>query len=897
MNINLPKQIKKRDGRIVDFNIERISAAIFKAMEASGQPNRKMAKELAENVVQKLIKKHEPGRRKGRKTVKFIPTIEEIQDLVEETLIERGYAKVAKTYILYRQKRAEIREEKQKVLDREQIDEVDKRFDLNALRVLRSRYLRKDEQGKVIESPRQLFERVALHAALPEILYDSRVIENKSKFSAQFPLAGEKSGEKMTDEEALALEGILNIGKYRLNRFHVKGLYYLFNRFQKEKKIKIRWEKLLKMFRKNEFAKYEKTVDDFCNLMVSRRFMPNTPALANFGSYLGMGSACFVLDIDDSIESIMDTLKNASIIFKSGGGLGYNFSKLRPEGDFIKTTGGVSSGPISFMRLFDTMTEVVKQGGIRRGANMGIMNSNHPDIEKFIIAKKGNKALKNFNISVLITPNFWERYKKNQSYPLINPRTGKVSRYVGARFLMKQIVYSAWESAEPGVLFEDRINEYNPFFKSLGPIVTTNPCGELLLYPNESCNLGSINVWSFAKTDSRERKFIDWKEMANAVRLGVRFLDNVIDINALPLKAIEEMTLNTRKIGLGIMGLGDLFYDLKIQFNSEKGRDLMEKIMEFINYHSKIESIKLAEERGAFPYYEKSFYKEGKLPFRGFSEKKSWHFDWSKINRDIRKKGIRNSYTTVIAPTGSISMISGCSSGIEPVYSLVFQKNVAVGSFYFINPAFEKAMLREGLFDDALIKDIADKKGSVQEIPYIPKNFKKVFVTSHDIAPEDHIKTLAAFQKWVDASISKTNNFPANATVEDMEKSYLLAYESGCKGVTVFRDTSIEDQVLVSGQIQLPIGARQKEEDGPPRLGEAGLVRMKDEKAEGMAIYRDPSVPARNGSAENQPVQDPNEPVNGNGDTKPKKCPNCNAGLSYQEGCVFCPLCGWGLCV
>ncbi len=883
MNINFPKQIKKRDGRIVDFDIERISVAIFKAMEASGQPNRKLSKELAETVVQKLIKKHKPIRRSG--FVRFIPTIEEIQDLVEESLIEKGYAKVVKTYILYRQKRTEIREEKQKILDKEQIDEVDKLFDVNALRVLRSRYLRKDEQGKVIESPKQLFERVALHAVLPEIFYDSQVVENKSRFSAQSSSADEKNGK--TDMEAASLEGNLRIGKYKLNRFHIKGLHYLFHRFQKEKKIKIRWQKFVEMLKNNEFAKHEKTVDDFYNLMVSRRFMPNTPALANFGSYLGMGSACFVLDIEDSIESIMDTLKNASIIFKSGGGLGYNFSKLRPEGDFIKTTGGASSGPISFMRLFDTMTEVVKQGGIRRGANMGIINSNHPDIEKFIVAKKGNRALKNFNISVLVTPDFWERYKKNQPYPLVNPRTGKVSRYVGARFLMKQIVYSAWESAEPGVLFEDRINEYNPFFKSLGPIRTTNPCGELLLYPNESCNLGSINVWSFVKTDSRERKSIDWSGMASVVRLGVRFLDNVIDINALPLKAIEEMTLNTRKIGLGVMGLGDLFYDLKIQFNSEKGRNLMEKIMEFINYHSKLESIKLAEERGAFPYYEKSFYKEGKLPFRGFSEKKSWHFDWSKISRDIKKKGIRNSYTTVIAPTGSISMIAGCSSGIEPVYSLVFQKNVSVGSFYFINPAFEKSMLREGLFDDALIKDIADKKGSVQEIPYIPKNFKKIFVTSYDIAPEDHIKTLAAFQKWVDASISKTNNFPANATVEDMEKSYILAYESGCKGVTVFRDTSIEDQVLVSGQIQLPIGARQKEEDG--------LVRMKDEKAEGMTIYRDPSALAKNGSSENQPAQDPNEPVNG--DTKPKKCPNCSAELSYQEGCVFCPLCGWGLCV
>jgi len=875
MGFNFPEKIKKRDGRIVDFDIKRISDAVYKAMEAAGQPNRKSAKELAEDVVRLLVKKH-------KKTPKFIPSIEEIQDLVEETLIEKGYAKVAKVYILYRQKRAEIRQEKQEILNKEEIDEVDKRFDINALRVLKSRYLRKDDKGKVIESPKQLFERVAVHTALPEIIYDSRVTIERPHISPEKI----NNDEKISDEQAEQLEGKLFLGKYKLNRFHIKGLHYLFIRFAKAKQTKISWEELVQMLKDNEFSKYEKIADEFYNLMVSRRFMPNTPALANFGSYLGMGSACFVLDIDDSIESIMDTLKNASIVFKSGGGLGYNFSKLRPEGDFIKTTGGTSSGPISFMRLFDTMTEVVKQGGIRRGANMGILNSNHPDIEKFIIAKQGNKALKNFNISVLIMPDFWDCYKKNLPYPLVNPRINKPVRYVSARFLFEKIVYQAWESAEPGILFYDRINEYNPFLKSLGPIVTTNPCGELLLYPNESCNLGSINVWAFVKTDGNERKGVDWPFLAKAVRTAVRFLDNVIDINQLPLKAIEDMTFNTRKIGLGIMGLADLMYELEIPFNSEKGRQFMEKLIEFINYHSKLESIALSKEKGAFPYFEKSFYAEGRLPFRGFDDKKSWHFDWEKLAETIKKDGIRNSYTTVIAPTGSISMISGCSSGIEPVYSLIFQKNVAVGSFYFINPVFERKMLIEGLFDDALIKDIVANKGSVQAVPYVPKNLKKIFITSYDIPAEDHIKTLAAFQKWVDSSVSKTNNFPAKATVDDIKKSYLLAYELGCKGVTVFRDTSISGQVLVA-EAKQPVGA-EKEGKGE------GLVRLKDVKAEGMAIYRDPSVVGKNGENGNG-SKDLSELESSVG--RLTKCPNCKADLVNQEGCVFCPVCGWGLCL
>ncbi len=877
--ISIPQKIKKRDGRIVDFDIERISRAISMAMEASGQPNRKIAKELAEKVVASLAKKHKPGRKQKGKDKKFIPSIEEIQDLVEEILIKNSYAKVAKNYILYRQKRAELREEKKKILDKTEIDEVDKRFDVNALRVLASRYLRKDETAKAIESPKQLFERVAVHSALPDILYDSRVTLPNPQTSREEI----KKEEKISEEEALALEGKLSIGKYKLNRFHIKSLHYLFIRFAKGQQTKITWEKLVEMLKNDDFAKHEKIIDEFCSLMISRKFMPNTPALANFGSYLGMGSACFVLDIEDSIEGIMDTLRNASIIFKSGGGLGYNFSKLRPEGDFIKTTGGTSSGPISFMRLFDTMTEVVKQGGIRRGANMGILNSSHPNIEKFIVAKQGNRALKNFNISVLIMPDFWDRYKKNTPYALINPRTGKISRYVSARFLLEQIVYQAWESAEPGILFYDHINKYNPLLKSLGPIVTTNPCGELLLYPDESCNLGSINVWSFVKTDPRERKSFDWAGLAKTARLGVRFLDNVIDINLLPLKAIENMTFNTRKIGLGVMGLGDLLYDLGIPFNSEKGRDFMEKLMEFIAYHSKLESIELAKERGSFPYFDKSFYAEGKLAFRGFDDKKSWHFDWLKLSQTIKESGVRNTYTTVIAPTGSISMIAGCSSGIEPVYSLVFQKNVSVGSFYFINPVFEREMLRQGLFDDSLIKDIVDNHGSIKDIHYIPKQFKKIFATTYDITPEDHIRTLAAFSKWVDASVSKTNNFPAKATVEDMKKSYLLAYELGCKGVTVFRDTSIAEQVLVTPPLPLKEKSEEKE----------GLIRLKDEKAEGMAIYRDPSLCER--TVEEGIGNDSAEPMNGNG--KSLKCPGCGAELVKQEGCTFCPVCGWGLCV
>lgn len=867
--MKMPQKIKKRDGRVVDFDPRRITSAIFKAFEASGMADKVKAVEVKNAVLGKIYDKYKKNIQKA------VPSIEELQDFVEESLVDKGFAKVAKTYILYRQKRFEIRREKQDILDKQEVDEVDKGFDPNALRVLRSRYLKKDLNGKVIESPKELFRRVAIHCALPEILHDKRVSRKRLKKDV---VMAEDNG-ILSEEKAVALENFLKIGDYRLNRFHVKALYHAFCRFEKEGRVKISWERLVSMLKRDYFASFQETIGSFYKLMVSRRFMPNTPVVANFGNYLGMGSACFVLDIDDSIESIMGTLEKASIVFKSGGGLGYNFSKLRPEGDFIKTTGGTSSGPLSFMRLFDTMTEVVKQGGIRRGANMGIMNSSHPDVEKFIVSKAANKSLKNFNISVLIMDGFWDAYKKNKPYPLINPRTKEVQRYVSPKSLFEKIVYQAWESAEPGIIFYDKINEHNPLLEALGPIITTNPCGEVLLYPNESCNLGSLNLWAFVKEDEAGARSIDWESLAEAIHLSVRFLDNVIDINKFPLPEIEAMTLRTRKIGLGVMGLGDLLYELEAPYNSQKGRDLMEQIAEFVNYHSKITSMEIAKERGAFPLFEKSSYANGKMPFSGFYDKKSWHFDWKKMAQDIKKHGIRNSFTTVIAPTGSISMIAGCSSGIEPVYSLVYQKSVAVGSFYYIDSVFEQTMLREGLFDESLITGVIENSGSVQKIQYIPPKFKKVFVVSHDIKPEDHIKALAAFQKWVDSSISKTINFPKDATIDDMAKAYLLAYELGCKDLSVFRDTSIQNQVLTTTDAKR---AKKSETDG--------LQRLKDEKAEGLAIYRDPSTTVfPNDKGENNGI-------NGGNGGKITICPNCKVNLSFQEGCVSCPVCGWGLC-
>ncbi|MFH8080826.1 MAG: adenosylcobalamin-dependent ribonucleoside-diphosphate reductase [Candidatus Aenigmatarchaeota archaeon] len=817
-------KIRKRDGRIVDFDENKISEAIWKAVKAVGGKDKSPIPLLTKKVVELLKQKLKEDE---------IPDVEMVQDCVEKVLIEEGHARVAKAYILYRQKRSEIRKEKAAILEKEIIDEVDKQFDVNALRVLKSRYLRKDESGKLVEWPKQLFTRVAIHVALPEIIYDEKV----------FDIKGEQKKHEFEKFDIDDYKDELKIGKYTLNKYHIEGLKNLYDYMNDHGKMKISWSELYEMIKEGEFNHYEKTIDEFFDLMVSKRFLPNTPALANFGASLGLGSACFVLDIDDSLDSIMTTLLKASKIFQAGGGLGYNFSKLRPEGDYVSTTGGKSSGPISFMTLFDKMTDVIKQGGMRRGANMGILNINHPDIEKFIKAKEGNKMLKNFNISVLILPDFWEHYEKNKPYPLINPRNKKVVKYINPRLLFDMIAYQAWESAEPGVIFFDHVNKYNPFYDYLGPIVTTNPCGEVLLYPNESCNLGSINVWRFVKRDENKVE-IDWENLKETVRIAVRFLDNVIDINKYPLEEIREMTFATRKIGLGIMGLANMLFELELAYNSEEGRKFMEKLMEFINYWSKVESIELAKKRGKMPFFEKSFYKEGKLPFAGFYDKQSWNFEWDKLAEEIKKHGIRNGYTTVIAPTGSISMIAGCSSGIEPVFTLVYEKNVAIGSFFYVDPVFERVMEDEGLYDETLIKDIAMNRGSIQDIKYIPPKLKKIFVTALDIKPEDHIKALAAFQKWVDSSISKTNNLPSNATVEDVKKVFLLAYKLGCKDVTVYRDMSIKQQVYDVPKIN-------KKENNNDELPSAKQLT---------------------------------------------KCPECGSVLVHSEGCVICHECGWGLC-
>lgn len=863
------KTVLKRNGQVVPFNVEKIVKAIYKVSVAVGEENWELAEELGAEVVKRVAET-----KKGA-----TPEVEEIQDMVEQVLIDTGHAKMAKSYILYREHRADIRHQKEQILNKAEIDEVDKKFDLNALRVLASRYLVKDEEGNIIESPKELFRRVATHITLSSLFYDAKIYQKRPTGTQH----------RVEPVECKKLEGKLAIGQYKLNEFHVEALHRLYTRFAETRQIKVSWGELLDLFKKGHFDKYVTELERYYGLMVNRKFLPNTPAIANFGNHLGMGSACFVLGVNDSIDDIMDTLKSAAVIFKSGGGVGYNFSHLRPEGDFVKTTGGTASGPISFMSMFDNMTDVIKQGGIRRGANMGILNSDHPDIEKFIKAKEGNKALRNFNISVMIKPEFWKALKEKKPYQLLNPRSGKVVKEIDPESLFDVIAYQAWESAEPGVLFHDNINENNSFLKHMGPIECTNPCGEVLLYPFESCNLGSINVWAYAEKNGGKKAEFNWERLAQDVKTAMRLLDNVIDVNKYPMKEIEDMTLSTRKIGFGMMGLGDLLYELEIAYDSKEGFAFMEELMEFLNYQTKVASVELAKERGRMPLFDKSAYKDGKMPFAAFKDKASWHQDWKGLSEQIKKYGIRNGFTTVLAPTGSISMIAGCSSGIEPVFSLVFEKSITIGSFFYVDPVFEERMQREGLMDDALLKDVSSVSGSVRNISYMPPKLKKVFVTSMDIAPKDHVKVLGLLQRWTDSSISKTNNLPANATVEDIKDIYMLAHEMGCKGVTVYRDRSLTSQVLNAGTKKASDEKREKKE--------SEMTVIKDEKAKGMTIYHKAGAATDAPELGLSPAPTALNAEEFAGSIKElTHCPKCSTKLIRQEGCRKCPNCGWGLC-
>ncbi len=672
MGVTVTK-IKKRDGRVVPFDKEKITNAIWKAAQAVGGKDREEAERLADAVTKVINEKYSDQN---------IPGVEDIQDIVEKVLIEEGHAKTAKAYILYRHRRT-VERELAKIMGVRD----DLKLPLNSLQVLQRRYLLRDDTGEIVETPSQMFRRVAHYIASAERNYGG-------------------------DETTI-----------------------------------------------KEYA------DAFYEIMVNFEFIPNSPTLMNADTPLGQLSACFVLGVKDDLNDIFDAVKYTALIHKTGGGTGFAFSFLRPKGDRVKATSGVASGPLSFMRVFDVATDVIKQGGKRRGANMGILHVWHPDIEEFITMKQTPGVMENFNISVAVDDRFMRAVENDEEYELINPRNGESVRKVRAKSIFELITYSAWKSAEPGVLFIDTINKTNPTPQY--PINSTNPCGEVPMPDYESCNLGSINLEKFVELDWSKtdwRKKVNWERLRYVVRIAVQFLDNVIDLNKYPLPIIEEATKRHRRIGLGVMGFANMLYNMGIKYGSPESFEVGEEVMRFITEEARKMSVELGRARGSFPEFEKSVWK-GKYD------------------------AMRNATVTSIAPTGTISMIANTSSGIEPAFALAYFKIVMDGTrLYYGNSIFEHALKVRGLYSEELMKKVIDE-GSVQNTN-LPEDLKDVFVAAYDITPEQHVKMQAAFQKYTDLAVSKTVNMPPEATVEDVKKVYMLAWKSGCKGITIYREGS-----------------------------------------------------------------------------------------------------------
>ncbi len=1237
------KKVIKREGNLQDFDEKRIENAIKKAMLATNTYDEKKLKKCVNYVVRVLNERY--GEEK-------YPHVEEIQDIVEFSLMKFGLFETAKAFVLYRKERKRIREEKKKILEKDSLDEVDKVFSVNALRVLASRYLLKNPEGKLIESPKQMFQRVAMLVVIPDILYDTRIYDKE----------GRQPVHDAEEFDAEAHEHKVGLGRKEegfavtWNRWHLKRMKALYDDLNREGKMKLPWSEFFEKLSKGEFDSYYENFLTYYNLMVGKKFLPNSPTLFNAGAQLSQLSACFVLPIEDNMESIMKAARDAAFIFKTGGGVGINYSALRPEGDIVASTSGVASGPISFMKIIDTITDVIKQGGKRRGANMGILEIWHPDIEKFITLKSVEGTFENFNISVMLNDEFFEKLERREKFSLINPRTGKVVKRIDPRYLLELIAQNAWKSGDPGVLFLDNINRHNVMKEYLGEIRSTNPCvtgdtlvltdhglirarnlkegmrvwtlegwreiervidngvkpiyeietvngiklhatpehkiltnngwkevreltendkirvvtevpdeypnckfdkytedfieflgawvgdsnvvghgvgevgklsvsdhvslhvgddyslvshfhpvadnlsghafvvererqyvidshttvvvqwgkgwrvkqfadiireifeidrsrssekripelvftlpkklqasflrglfsadgsvydangsvtislsstskklleetqilllsfgifstltrekrnetksikgkeykvkgtwrllingydayvfyraigllgskkkkmenlfknkkfynkkesktwvkikrvrplgkervyditapptftwitngiysydcGEQPLYPYDSCNLGSINLYAFVKEKENGEKVFDWEEYDRTIKLCYRFLDNIIDVNDFPLREIKERNRNLRNVGLGMMGLADVLYALRIPYHSEEGFELMRKFAEHLTYYAMRESVERAKERGAFKLFDKSGYVKGEMPVEGFYRKEEWTLPWNELAEEIRKFGIRNVNVTTIAPTGSISMILDTSAGIEPQFALVFEKIVTVGSFYYVDEEFKEQLQKAGLYKDSLLKKISENAGSVQGIDEIPEEMKRVFVVAYDIPWWDHVRAQHEIQKWITNSISKTINMPSWVSIDDVKNAYFLAYKLGLKGITIYRDGSKTKQVLVT-----------------PTQKTGRYLKIIENKTLEMARRYGIEIETNNNNnhtarAESC-VEKKTEAVLVLTPEKKNVCPACGSDkLVYKEGCVTCENCGWGKCV
>ena len=864
MTLQISKQVKKREGQIVSFDNSKIQQAIYKALLDVNTPE---ALQLSGAITDLVLSK----------ITSDSIDIEKIQDIVELTLLEEKHVEAARHYILYRDEKRKVRDEKRKILQKETLDDVDKSFSINQLRVLAERYLLRDLQtNKIIESPAEMFRRVATLIGLSDLLHDPSLF-NK-----------EESGNDFPEHHAPTYQDYFKILDERfINEHHYNRFVSLYQELDEKGQMK----KSLRDILDNHFVPlfddiYEAKITEYYDLMVNCVFMPNTPTLMNAGTSNGGLSACFVLDARDEVDSyIRDTVGDAASIFRAAGGVGINFSKFRPEGSIANGVPNAASGPCSFIQMINTLTDVIKAGGKRRGANMGCLDLSHPDSEQFITMKSTPGVLENFNVSVGIWGDYWGALTSNKTeFLLSHPTHHEKDKIINPQHLWDLIALSAWKSAEPGVLFFDNVNKVNHMKNEIGLLNVVNPCGEQFLDYNNSCTLGSINVSKFI--DPETKKF-DWNGFSDTVELATRFLDNVLDMNKYPTDKIAITSKNLRRIGLGVMGVADTLFMMGVPYNSKEGFEFMSDICDILTSTSIFESVQISKERGPFPLYN---HKNHGIDIKNNRTASSLTYVYE--NFKTYKNGIRNAWNTTVAPTGTISMITECSSGIEPEFALGFEKKVTIGSFVYSNKYLAEALKKVGLYSEELLKKIAYNGGSIQSIEEIPESIKNVFVTAMDIHWADHVMAQAACQQYIDNSISKTVNMANDVLVDDIKNAYLLAHELGCKGLSVYRDGSRSSQVLHTNS----------EKTGKQLKPSQYVLDYIKENIHNEYIIQRLGVLFDSDMMVGEITRAPPIPTTTEEEkyiswSKIRfKCPQCDSILVFKEGCQKCVHCSWAAC-
>lgn len=873
----IPKTLIKSLGHSEPFDINKLKYAINLALNFS---NEALGTEILNHVLDQVKDKTTTSTRY-------------INDIIESYLIRNNHITVLQEYIANRLTKNKEYSDKVNLLGTRLVTSPDydrgelQDFSVNQIQIAANRYLQHDmETGDIIESMTGWFHRVASHVVLGSVVYDPMVYDKEAR-------------QKQHDTTHIE------------NSYFGKDVVDYLSHSQVEvlKKIYLKLDSECKM--KSDFnifimdidillgqSKYQNLYRTYFQYMYEGIFEPNTPTLMNAGTSKPLLHACFVLDIKDTMKDISRIWSDASLIYKGAGGLGVNISNIRPKGDNVGSTFGAATGPISLvLEMIDKVTDVVKSGGKRRGANMGIMNSSYPMIEEFITMKKTPGYLENFNVSVLFDSDFWKAYSSGTDYEL--KFADKVYSKINPITLMENIAVGAWTSAEPGVLFRDNFNKKNPLKQLRGDIVCTNPCGEQAMYDGESCTLGSINLSKLIRVDGK----FDWDRYVEIIHETTRFLNDVLETGMYPTEHIEEESLKTRRIGLGIMGLADLFFKLKIPYASQEGFWMMEELSKTLYVESVKTSIDLAEERGACYWYNEMMRLEKRpidavLRVYGISDNEPIDITLStEYFEKLEKFGVRNMWTTTVAPTGTISMIADCSSGLEPVFSLVFSKITNAGKYYYTSELFKQALIERGIYSQALIEKVEKNYGSCQGIEEIPEDIQKVFVTAMDLHWIDHVVAQSVWQNWIDVSISKTINMPYNVTVEDVKNSYILAHEVGLKGIALFRDGSRNEQVLhVGSNVQSNKNEQSVQKDVSGTKTISAPTRNQVERNIKPSNYSMEYIKER---INEQLLQDLTQHVEKTSSylEQGEECPNCSKTTLINEGgCSSCKSCGYASC-